>query len=370
MQTLTSGWVPLLPRSSDGGRRAWAASCTLAAVVVAGEEHSPAGRADTGDAALLFSYLSTADDDRRWRERAIGTINAAIDDVDALHASGRWGLQGLAGLGWNVEHLCHRFFAGAENDCNGDTDLALLRELERGQWRGPCDLESGLAGLGVYFLERLPARSAVAGLKLVVDHLQSLALNPGPSGLSHASAFDVVRGLPGMMYVLAEAVAADVEGHSARALLEGAARWFRDHDGPSAPLSWCRDLGTAAISFRSARITGRDEDREFAAMLLDRCTAESPLESSANVSLRNGTAGIAHAFARIGQWENDPLCRQRAIQWYERTLDLLQSGQAVFDAAGDSLLDGRAGTALALLAASTDADPLWDRRLALSGSTP
>lgn len=116
------------------------------------------------DIPLFLAYRGLPD-------AAADRLNRLIRTADALYSLRRFGLfDGLAGLGWVVEHLA-RMLGFDATGLNADTDAALLGELERGAWRGSIDWAAGLAGLGVYFRERLPAPSAQRGLELVEAHL-------------------------------------------------------------------------------------------------------------------------------------------------------------------------------------------------------
>jgi hypothetical protein len=117
-------------------------------------------------AALLLAY-------RGHNGESIDHLNAAIRRADHLYSARCFGLfNGLAGLGWVVEHLYRRMSKRAEvSPLNADVDAALLQELHRGRWEGSWDLANGLSGIGVYFLARLPGSNAKQGLDLVVGHL-------------------------------------------------------------------------------------------------------------------------------------------------------------------------------------------------------
>lgn len=337
----------------ESGHRAFACARALAERLHAEEATDPARSCEK---ALLFAHLSTVvDDGARWASAAVRHLNAAIDHADAFCALGEFGLfGGLAGLGWAVERIARLLGNGA--DLNADTDAALVRELERGRWRRPFDLEEGIAGIGVYFLERLPSRPAGAGIRLVVDHLE--ANSPAlPSDRS-----DVMRGLPGVMHLLAGAIEAGVEDETARRLLER----FADStlDRPAA--KGCGSALAAAVFLRCARVTGRPEFARLAEQAIDRSLAVSP-ESIGEPSLRNGAAGVAHALLCAGEMMEDRRCLDRSRQWLERTLALLDARATTPGLDGDLFLDGDCGVALALLSASTAVDRAWDRRVAGSG---
>jgi hypothetical protein len=134
------------------------------------------------DIPLFLAY-------RGLPEVAIDRLNRLSRTADALYSMRRFGLfDGLAGLGWVVEHLA-RMFGFDATDLNTDTDAALLGELERGAWRGSLDWATGLAGLAVYFRERLPVPAARHGLELVSAHLAARTVElpqiEGPAWRAH-----------------------------------------------------------------------------------------------------------------------------------------------------------------------------------------
>ena len=95
----------------------------------------------------------------------------------------------------------------------------------------------------------------------------------------------------------------------------------------------------------------------------------------------HGAAGLAHVFNRLFQATGDESFLMAARYWFERTLELRRPGEGI---AGFSayrppndgqeeywddqvgILEGAAGIALALLAATTEIEPEWDRMLLLS----
>jgi hypothetical protein len=249
--------------------------------------------------ALLFANVHLATSERHWKQAAIRHLNVAIARADELCSTKQWGLcGGLAGLGWTVEIVSRML--GVSDDLNEDTDAALLRELERGRWRGSFDAASGLAGIGIYFLERNHA----AGIKLVVDHLESQ--------------LDRARSARGVMYLLAEVASPSMLERVLDAL-------------PS---------DSAATWSRCARITGRDQDHHEASRLLEEACAVSP-ETITDASLRRGAAGMTRMFSQLDE--------VRANLWYERTLAIVERGEWTPDPGGDCLMDGEAGVALALM---------------------
>jgi hypothetical protein len=99
-----------------------------------------------------------------------------------------------------------------------------------------------------------------------------------------------------------------------------------------------------------------------------------------DAGLCHGAAGLGHLFNRLYQATGHPELLVVARSWLERALAMrsLDRGVGGFvawgpDAQGEldwrndpSLLNGAAGVALALLAATTPIEPAWDRFLLLS----
>jgi hypothetical protein len=131
--------------------------------------------ATPADRVLYWAY-TTAVFDEAFANDAYG---AALDDLVASLRRGAPHLGlfgGLANAGWV---LCHTLDADDSEDSLGAIDEALLRLLAVDEWRGAHDLIEGLAGFGVYFLERIDhgaGDKAREGLARVITHLDRTAI--------------------------------------------------------------------------------------------------------------------------------------------------------------------------------------------------
>src|SRR5436190_1128856 len=72
-----------------------------------------------------------------------------------------------------------RVLPASSDDPNEDIDAALDELLAATDWSGSFELMYGLAGIGVYALERLPRASGRRALARVVVLLDRLALRDG-----------------------------------------------------------------------------------------------------------------------------------------------------------------------------------------------
>jgi hypothetical protein len=211
----------------------------------------------------------------------------------------------------------------------------------------------------------------------------------------------MAHGVPGVIALLGHTCAAGVARTTAGAMLSDAVGWLMTQQRPTASGSrfassigpgrepvgartaWCYgDPGIAAALLSAARgVAHGGWERE--AVALARAAANLRPEDTRvrDAGLCHGATGVAHIFNRISQATNDSLLADAARSWFERTLDMQRPAEGVggFAALAPSedateswlsdpgLLTGAAGVGLALLAAITPIEPVWDRMLLLTG---
>lgn len=378
----------------------------------AGPVPDPALAGGEAGLALFFAYLGAA---RQGPEDADRALEALGRSVEAL---GEAGLRpsfysGFCGVGWVIEHLTRELFEG-DDDLAADIDESLSGLLRNPGETPLYELIGGLSGFGTYLVERLPHPAAAALLGRVLDLLEGTAeeseagitwytppewLMPWqrqdmPGGCYNLG---VAHGVPGVLGFLASARREGFQDPRLARLAEGAVRWLLGQRLPvedrsafpsflvpgeePAPTrtAWCYgDLGVAAVLLSAARSFGR-QDWEMEALSLARAAARRPAETvgAIDTGLCHGTAGLAHLYNRFHQATGDPEMREAALAWYRRTLDMRRPGEgfagllswvATQPGSGHwegehGFLTGIAGTGLALLAAVTAVEPVWDRAL-------
>ncbi len=408
------GWEPILSRDLVHSARDLITG--IASEIESLDLVDPSG-VELCERALLFGYLALSKPAGRWRYRVIESLNIAADRVSRNLPTGVF--SGLSSVGWTIEHLTS--ILAADGVCEPDVnkvedpleeiDSLILRRLKRSHWAGPYDLVGGLAGIGVFFLERLPLRTPSRGISLILNHFEQQAEESScgitwhtppellpeserrtcPGGYYNLG---VAHGVPGVVQFLGEVVASGIEVARARRLLEGSVQWILAQQHPHllsrysnwvvpgeeprvSRLAWCYgDLGIGAILYYTARRVGRADWLKFAKTLLDLCLTR-PLDHVREVGLCHGALGIAHIFNRAYQMDHDDRYKGAANRYYERGLAILKQ----LEARGPrsyahwvnrvdpnlSFLEGKIGVALALLSAVDPIEPQWDRRLMLSG---
>ena len=108
----------------------------------------------------------------RWRAESL--LNAAIRGLQREPLAPSL-YDGYAGIGWLAAHFT-RLFDRADDEAFAEVDSALTSLATQSSRPIQYDLISGLVGIGVYFLERLPHPRARNGLRCVATALESLAI--------------------------------------------------------------------------------------------------------------------------------------------------------------------------------------------------
>lgn len=414
----TSSWKPLLEgEEREAAQRAL--SCIVEALPgfpCAGPLAPSLARGQSG-LAVLFTYLARAWPDTPHAERAAALLGKA---TEALATASLFPdlFDGFPGIAWAIQHVQGTPEAPDEDPLT-DIDAALADFLQTRPWSHRYDLVSGLVGLGVYALERLPRPSARHCLELVVARLAELAERAG-QGLSWKTApehieeesreayplgcynLGVAHGVPGVLGVLAGAVSAGVAEAPARELLQGgwdglmawrgtdsaparfATRLGEDGEPrrwPARP-AWCYgDAGVTLVLHGIARAVGSSEwEEEALALCREVARRWTDVSGVQDAGLCHGAAGLGHLHNRLFQATGESCFAEASRHWFRHALALQRPGVGIggfqtlerfpdgtegwTDQPG--LLMGAAGVALALLAATSPVEPEWDRMLLMS----
>lgn len=368
----------------------------------------------TAGLAVFCAYLSRAGLD--GDENAAQFLAHAVNSVSSQPMDpSLYG--GFTGIAWVAAHLQQQLL-DPKDDPNEAIDKELAAYLNQSPWEDDYDLISGLVGIGVYAIERLPRTSAVTCLERIVHRLNETAERSAdsvtwltrpellpewqralcPNGYYNLG---VAHGVPGVIALLGQVCAAGIVVEKARALLDGAVAWLLrqrlDHDAAScfaarvAPdierddcrLAWCYgDAGVAAALLLAARSVNQ-ADWERAAIEIARRAAKRDPETAGvkNAGLCHGAAGLGHIFNRLFQSTGEEVFRDAARFWFGRALEFRRKGFGVggfpscrvdMETQAESweseigILEGAAGIALVLLAAVNDIEPKWDRVLLVS----
>jgi len=426
------GSGPWLPIAADVAADAGGVGQALDELAAALAPAAPTAAADGGPAgsgaladgpaglALFFHYLDQARPGQGHDESAVAHLEAAIAATAAtMTVPGLYG--GFSGTAWALEHLTGRLLeppAPGGEDPGEEVAAALAAYLRHTPWHDDYDLISGLVGFGVWAVERAPRSQGEEAAESVVRRLGELAerrddgitwRTPPERMGSERESFPegnynlgVAHGVPGVIGVLAEMVAAGLAASEARELLAGAVDWLLAQALPAgapcrfpysvAPgvesqpsrLAWCYgDPGISLALLDAARAAGEPE-WERQALATARAAATRPREDGgvADGGLCHGAAGLVHLYNRLFQATGEPLFRAEAQAWLDRLLAMRQPGKGIagwraWRPVGEvvmpkpklgwvtdpGFLTGGAGIGLALLGAASPVEPAWDRVL-------
>jgi len=320
---------------------------------------------------------------------------------------------GFTGIAWAFEYLAGNPDAPEEDDVNAGIDAVLADALSR-RWTGSYELLAGLAGIGVYALERLPRPSGAGLVELIVERLDEMAVKR-PEGIAWRTPIwdrrkpgdqwnlGLAHGIPGVIGFLGRVCGAGVLAPAAPRLLEGAVDWLLAQELPRGSiacfpralpvrrkaeperLAWCYgDAGVAAALLVAAK-DAREKKWERHAIRIAMHAAQRDQETAmvVDAALCHGAAGLGHIFHRMFRTTGEAALARASKQWFGRTLAMRgrRGGYGGFagsllDAEGKlgrggavDLISGATGVALALAAAiGGDEDAGWDRTLMMSGN--
>jgi len=369
---------------------------------------------------LLWTYLGRAGASPKAFDRARVHMDRAVESLeDQILLPSLY--PGFVGIAWVRLHVERHLYGESDIDSFQEIDEALIELLELSPWTRDFDLVSGLVGIGVYLLERDPVGHSRRALELLLNRLieSSTRVADGvtwhtPARLLHSgrhrdypdgyTALGVAHGVAGVIPILAGMVGRGIGGDHARALLDDAFTWLMAQQQPEespamfanfageradpvpSRLAWCYgDAGMAATLCAAADLAGHDEMRAAATRAGLRAAARDLRNSGIrDAGLCHGCAGVAHLFNRLFQRTGDERFREASLRWFASLPEWKRPSRAksaypVWDpdyteGAGwrpeAGLLEGSGGVALALHAAISEVEPLWDRFLLLSIAEP
>ena len=377
---MTNKWVPILD-----GDLADSARDAIRCIAVELPTTPPIELA--ADLTLWWAYAADqlGDASNRYDRATDALIRRIETDNRALGLHG-----GLAGAGWVLAHV--------SEDAEGvlgpidEAVIGAIPTLEK------SELVAGLAGLGVYLLERLeksPSPAVAAGLEALVARLDLLGIRDADGMFWTDSSGRVdcgaAHGVPGIASVVGRI--AESGYRPAAELCRDALRWLDAHELAANPDScfpasvvngrsvgrpsnaWCYgDPGVAVSAWNAAIRCGAPTERwrRIASFAAER------MGDVAVPGLCHGAIGLAHLFNRCFQSSHDLAFRDASRRWFACGLEMRRPGHGIAGfvvqrrSADDTerwvgcadLIEGTTGIGLALLAALGDEEPRWDRLLA------
>jgi len=342
-----------------------------------------------------------------WAEASRAHLESAIAALEAQPLpAGLFG--GVAGIAWAVAYVQGD---DAKADDTNELDRALIASTSDVPYVGPIDLMGGLAGIGVYALERSSTESGRALLQAVVERLSETCAEGGGwkndlrwlppryrQGRSE-NEYDVgvAHGAGGVLPVLSAAMATGVARPLAARAYERTRDWLLSscladeaatfpalvvpgHAPRRTRSAWCYGDPGMAATLHAAAVAADDTELAARALGIAEKALRRPLPEwgVVDAGLCHGAAGVAHCYQRLYRRSGRELFRRATLAWLDvvfarfrahglaglRAWDERESPAAWREATG--VLEGLAGVGLVLLSALSEAPLGWDRPFALS----
>ena len=341
---MTDCWTPILEGQAHGEALAVVQEIASELRLYVGSGSLTLSRLADGLAgiALFFHHAGIVLASDELEELAFETISEAIErsaEITTIRL-----FDGITGVAWAAEIL-----AGVPVADHDELDRVLSEELDRRPWPHSLDLVGGLVGVGVYALRRRGQPTASTALRLVVEHLQSLASArwmSAPESLSSrqrelfpdgCTDLGVAHGVPGIVSWLASVHACGLAPEGTAELVVESASWVlskkrpeqrfpraisSDRDEPALRSAWCYgDLGVLASLHSALRGMGDCDARWMVRQLLQRAARDdASSDGVVDGCLCHGSAGNAHLFNTLYQATRDRVFLEAARARVRQTL--------------------------------------------------
>jgi lantibiotic modifying enzyme len=418
-----SGWCsPLTPAQRQ---HAGSVALTLAQRII----HRPDSEQPTsrwrawsiaeGDAgtALVSSYIGQCTADPSWTEVAHRLTRHAVVNAQQSGATAPGLFEGLAGLGFVVAQLSdggHRFQRLLASIDNTLTSFVSFLSDPRSNEPPDVDPVTGLPGISSYFALRVEHGGGLATLTAATQLLlgdrpedtPAQWLTPAeriptttlrdqfPQGYLNCG---MAHGVPGILAALARAWRRGVRIRGLESAITAASTWLLEHraddaygmnwpvgiaaDSPTGEhtptrAAWCYGApGVARGLWQAALALGRDDWRDAAVTaMLTALRRPAHLQQIDSPGLCHGAAGLLQIALRF---YNDTTDERFAEHVRALTVEILgrfdptapyvyRVAERGDDADNPSFLEGSAGIAAVLMAASAPRVPDWDRVLSIA----
>ncbi|SDD27643.1 Lanthionine synthetase C-like protein [Williamwhitmania taraxaci] len=319
---------------------------------------------------------------------------------------------GLAGIGWTVEHLVqHNFIKADTNKIIGSLDDFLYPYMMHYIREGNYDYLHGALGLGLYYSSRKSSERAHGYLIDLVAELdrQATRMDQGiawerklkPDSDVRGYNLSMSHGIASIITILSRLYEAGICKDKTLELATGAVTYLlsnrRTADAKylfpgwvckeetemiqGGRLAWCYyDMGISIALWQAGQLFGSERWKKEAIDILLHTTRILDLKEGGihDAGICHGAAGIAHIYHRMYRYTNVDAFRIAAIFWFEQCIKMASfddglAGYKTFQVAeyggwqkDYGLLNGIAGIGLAMISFVSDIEPDWDSALLLS----
>jgi len=375
------------------------------------KEHSCPDSLVSGKAGevLFWSYYSVFKDDEIHLQRVVKIITDIFNNIEKGNNSPTFA-QGLAGIGWIVEHLFkNKLIKGDSNKIIGTLDELLYPHMINFLNEKEYDYLHGALGIGLYYLERLSSENSVKEkLSKLVDSIEEISVLDN-KGIKWGKKmvdinqkeqtvynFGLAHGIPSIIAILSRIYEANISTHKTEELVKGAINFIQNNQKETSEkyifpswlvqdesayistgrLAWCYyDLGISMSLWQAGDIFNNNNWKQYAIKILLHSTKITNIEESRiqDIGLCHGAAGVAYMYGKMYRLTKIKEFQVSSNFWYEQCLKMFPFQKFSLNDTNNqdlkidfSFLTGISGTGLALISAISDIKTNWDRALLLS----
>jgi lantibiotic modifying enzyme len=343
-------------------------------------------------AALLLASAGQALGVEGYTTAAFELMDHVVANMNHEAHSLYLGVPGVLWCAVNLDRVCETDEYATLAD---DADEALLDILApENAWSGHFDIINGLAGIGVYVLERRNARHFPELVQVVVEHLERLSsrdtdglfwpttrkMHTGTWRAGNQDNFadvGMAHGSAGVVALLSALIEADAPGERILPLLDRATAWLLAQGtgnpetgvypytvGNRSPTrgAWCYgDFSSANALLLASRALARPNLSADALALLRGAVRRT--DASLQIEdpwICHGYLGLAHLLRRASEQLGDPALVDHALRFYGSALASPSQAPGLSQCV-PSYLEGDIGNSLCYLDACNLLPYRWDR---------
>lgn len=373
--------------------------------------------------ALFYHNMYKTTGQKKYLEKAIASIESAIESSNSLEEKETAFCAGIAGFAWTINYLSQFEEYGIDSsEYLAELDDVLYARVQKAKLEPVYDPMYGTLGYASYFLSR-KGEVADKALAEIVDFVDAFKVEVDGGyaweseksfvtkrSLEKAIRFNMglAHGIPAVLSLLSRIYERGIEKERCKEIIYGGYRWmqaqnkryleeypqfeaeFPHHvkttgEMRQAKISWCYgDLSIAVALANIAKRMGDDEMFEFSRQVGLKTAMQVPkkVKDTADVGFCHGSAGNGFMFYKLDKIFDERMFKGASILFYKfLTYQRRKEGGVAgfrsvqYDPVTEeqymhndaSLLTGSTGIGLCLLAALSDADDTyWDNCFLLS----
>lgn len=354
--------------------------------------------------SLFFFYLAKLKNSNYFYEFGYKLIEQVIEQISTKRIPTNF-VDGLAGIGWTIEHLYkNKFINGNSDFILSELDEHLLAHTNELNKNSQYDLFYGTMGYVSYLLAR--DKIDIISYKKIIDYfkIESEQISKNEivwySSYANKKAINLglAHGLPSVIIILIKLLTRtnklieykeliyypinyllNKKNENYKAIGSLFPAYISEDNEKGSRLAWCYgDMGIGIALLQASLAFNDNELLIESKKIMEFSALRKNLRQNFVIDalICHGSSGIAHMFNRHYNQTKNKTYKESAKYWFQQTIEMgnqkgSSAGYKFLTGNGTwikdySLLNGIAGIGLALISAVSDIEPKWDEALLLS----